>query len=1081
MFNAIIRWSLNNKLLIVVATLIFFGTSIYLTTKMPVDVFPEFVPPQVVVQTEAPGLSPEDVEALITFPIESAVNGTPGIDTVRSSSSVGLSTVIIVFKWGTNIYTARQLVNERIQSVQNRFPPGTEPPVMLPVTSAVGWMVKYSLTSDTLSPMDLRTISDWQIRPRILAIGGVASVVSIGGEVKQYQVLVDPLKLRAFDVSLARVKEAVEKSNVNVPGGFLYRGGAEFAITGVGRITTLDDLRRTVVSVHDGTPITLSQLAEVKLGPEIKRGDGAFMNEPAVIGTISKAYGADTLTATHKVEKALEEIKARLPEGVNMNYRVFRQADFIESAIKNLKGALWQGGVIVTVILFLFLYNFRASFISLLAMPLSLLAGLMVLKAFGLGINALTLGGLVIAIGIVVDDAIIDVENVFRRLRLNRALPHPGPVLSVVFKGSTEIRNSIVYATFIIIIAFFPVFLLSGLEGRIFTPLGIAFIASVLCSLLVAVTTTPVLCYLLLTRKYEREHERELAQAGVPLLQPEAALSNPGNPSGTPGNSGSGNSEDSSHEVEKESTLVRFLKKIYERVLSQSLKRFYLVVGASLILLIGALAMLPFFGRSFLPEFREGNFIIALSTLPGTSLQESMRLGSVIRENLGDKSKYPEIVSVAQRAGRSELDEDAQPPNFSEFDLTIKYGKRPADDLLSAIRSELGEIPGVAVNVGQFISHRMDEVLSGVRAQVAIKIYGPDLTKLRTLGKQVRDIIETVKGVEDLQLEQQIDVPQVVVKYDREKAARYGLNVGDLAEITETSLNGTAVSQVLEGQRTFDLFIRLNEESRNNIEATKNILIDTPTGAKIPLREVADIHIENRPYTINREQVQRRIVVQFNVAGRDLNSVITEAKQKIESQVKLPSSDYFIEYGGQFESQQRATKVLTIFGIVAILGIFMMLYQAFGSARESVMVMVNLPLALIGGVYAVFLTGGELSIPSLIGFITLFGIATRNGVILVTHYSQLQKEKGLSLRDTIIQGSLDRLNPILMTASVAALGLIPLLIGEPTGKEIERPLAIVLLGGLFTSTFLNLVVIPTLYNKIEARREKRKQMVEAKV
>ena len=1062
MFNAIIRWSLNNKLLIVIATAIFFGASMYLVTQMPVDVFPEFAPPQVVIQTEAPGLSPEDVEALITFPIESAVNGTPGIDTVRSSSSVGLSTVTIIFKWGSNIYSARQLVNERIQSVQNRFPPGTKPPVMLPVTSTVGWMIKYSLTSGTLSAMELRTISDWQIRPRILAIGGIASVVSIGGEVKQYQVLVDPLKLRAFNVSLAQVKEAVEKSNINVPGAFLYRGGTEFVVTGIGRITTLDDLSRTVVTVRDGTPITLSKLAQVKLGPEIKRGDGAFMNESAVIGTISRAYGADTLTTTYKVEKALEEIKSSLPEGVNMNYRVFRQADFIESAIKNLKDALWQGGVIVTVILFLFLYNFRASFISLLAMPLSLLAGLMVLKAIGIGINASTLGGLAIAIGIVVDDAIIDVENVFRRLRLNRALPHPEPVLSVVFKGSTEIRNSIVYATFIIIIAFFPVFLLSGLEGRIFTPLGIAFIASVLCSLFVAVTTTPVLCYLLLTRKYERECEEQSEDLFLPAA-PQGVLPSSSNPG---------------PKVEMESALVRFIKRIYERVLHQSLKRFYLVMGISLVLLIVAIAMLPFFGRSFLPEFREGNFIIALTTLPGTSLEESMRLGSLVRKNLTDKSKYPEIISAAQRAGRSELDEDAQPPNFSEFDLTIKYGERPADDLLSAIRSELGEIPGVAANVGQFISHRMDEVLSGIRAQVAVKIYGPDLTKLRTLGKRVRDIVETVKGVEDLQLEQQIDVPQVVVKYDREKAARYGLNVGDLAEITETSLNGTAVSQVLEGQRTFDLFIRLNEESRNNIEATKNILIDTPTGAKIPLREVADIHIENRPYTINREQVQRRIVVQFNVAGRDLNSVITEAKQRIESQVRLPSSDYFIEYCGQFESQQRATKILTIFGIVAILGIFMMLYQAFGNAREAIMVMVNLPLALIGGVYAVFLTGGELSVPSLIGFITLFGIATRNGVILITHYSQLEKEKGLSLHDTVIQGSLDRLNPILMTASVAALGLIPLLIGEPTGKEIEKPLAIVLLGGLFTSTFLNLVVIPTLYNKIEARREKKDKMLE---
>ncbi len=1080
MFNAIIRWSLNNKFLIVVATIIFFGVSIYLVGQMAVDVFPEFAPPQVVIQTEAPGLSPEDVEALITFPIESAVNGTPGVDTVRSSSSVGLSTIIIVFEWGTNIYTARQLVNERIQTVTGRFPPGTNPPVMLPVTSAVGWMIKYSLKSERLSPMELRTISDWQIRPRILAIGGIASVVSIGGEVKQYQVLVDPLKLRAFDVTLAQVKEAVEKSNINVPGAFLYRGGEEFTVTGIGRITTIDDLKRTVVSIRDeGTPITLSQLGEVKLGPEIKRGDGAFMNKPAVIGTISKAYGADTLTTTYKVEKALEEIKASLPEAVEMNHQVFRQADFIESAIKNLKKALWLGGIIVTIILFLFLVNFRASFISLLAMPLSLLGGLMVLKSLGIGINAMTLGGLAVALGEVVDDAIVDVENIFRRLRRNRNSPNPEPVVRVVFNASTEIRNSIVYATFIVIVAFTPVFLLSGLEGRIFTPLGIAYVASILFSLFVAVTITPVLCYLLLTRQQERKRERELGEEGVPLLGPAYAFSNPGHASGNPKNpDGLGDGDSGHEEVEKEGFLVRFLKKNYQRILNQSLKRFYLVVGISLILLIAAVAMIPFFGRSFLPEFREGNFIIALTTLPGTSLQESMRLGSIIRENLSEKSKYPEILSISQRAGRSELDEDAQPPNFSEFDLKIEYGERPAEELLESMRTDLKQIPGVAVNVGQFISHRFDEVLSGIRAQVAIKIFGPDLKTLRSLGKQVREIMETVEGVEDLQLEQQIDVPQVVVRYDREKASRYGLNVGDLAEITETSLNGTAVSQVLEGQKTFDLFIRLDEKSRTDIEALRNILIDTPTGAKIPVHQVADIRIENRPYFINREQVQRRIVVQCNVAGRDLNSVITEIQNKINSQVKLPRG-YFIEYGGQFESQQRATKVLTIFGFVAVIAIFMLLFQAFGNTREALMVMINLPLALIGGIYAVFLTGAELSIPGLIGFITLFGIATRNGIILVSHYNQLRKE-GLSIRDTVIHGSLDRLSPVLMTASTAALALVPLLIGEPTGKEIEKPLAIVVIGGLFTSTFLNLIVVPTIYSKIETWSEKRKQMAGAK-
>ncbi|MEE9238086.1 MAG: efflux RND transporter permease subunit, partial [Thermodesulfobacteriota bacterium] len=609
-------------------------------------------------------------------------------------------------------------------------------------------------------------------------------------------------------------------------------------------------------------------------------------------------------------------------------------------------------------------------------------------------------------------------------------------------------------------------------EGRIFKPLGIAFIASMLSSLIVAVTITPVLCYMLLTRK----EEKELAKAGVPLLKPETDITSEENTSDSTSSSTTGGNNGSSHVVEREGFLVRFLKRIYERILNQSLKHFYSVVGVSLVLLIVAIAMLPFLGRSFLPEFREGNFIIALNTLPGTSLQESMRLGSIIRENLSDKSKYPEIVSVAQRAGRSELDEDAQPPNFSEFDLAIEYGERPADELLESIRKDLKQIPGVAVNIGQFISHRFDEILSGIRAQVAIKIYGPDLQTLRRVGKQIREIMETIKGVEDLQLEQQIDVPQVIVHYDREKAARYGLNVGNLAEITETSLNGVTVSQVLEGQKTFDLFIRLNAESRNNIDALSNILVDTPTGAKIPLHQVADIQIENRPYFINREKVQRRIVVQCNIAGRDLNSVISEIQDKINTQIKLPQG-YFIEYGGQFESQQRATKVLTIYGFVAILAIFMMLFQAFGNTREALLVMINLPLGLIGCVYAVFLTGADLSIPSLVGFIALFGIATRNGIILVSHYNQLLRE-GLSLRETIIQGSLDRLNPILMTAFTTSLALIPLLIGEPTGKELERPLAIVVIGGIFTSTLLNLIVIPTIYNKTATWQEKRMQRVE---
>lgn len=1031
MFNKLIRWSLNNRMPVVVGLAVFLVASSYVTLHMPVDVFPEFAPPQVVIQTESPGLAPEDTESLITFPIESAVNGTPGVENVRSSSSVGLSTVTIVFRWGTDVYVARQLVNERIQSVRDRFPAGTQVPVMLPLTSAVGWMIKYSLESDTRSPMDLRTISDWQIRPRILALGGVASVVSIGGEVKQYQVLLDPDRLRAYRVSIAEVRDALAKANFNVPGAFLKAPGREYIVTGVGRIESLDDVRNTVIKYVKGIPICARNVADVRFGPEIKRGDGALNLKDAVIGTISKAYGADTLTTTFKVEQALGDIQKQLPTDVKLNIRVFRQADFIEGSIRNLKAALIEGGIIVSVVLIVFLMNFGASFISFVSMPASLLAGVMVLKWFGVSLNSMTIGGLAIAIGEVVDDAIIGVENVFRRLRLNRESPHPAPPLEVVFHATSEVRNSVVYATWIVGIVFLPIFFLSGLEGRIFTPLGIAYLGALFCSLLVSVTVTPALCYLLLAST-----KKDL----------------------------------------RESFVAHALKGLYARLLRFTLRHVWPVLIAALLLAAAAAAIIPYFGRSFLPEFHEGNFIVAMSTLPGTSLDESMRLGGLVRRNL---LKYPQVASISQRAGRSELDEDAQPPNFSEFDVKLDYDKNknmPPDDLLRRIRADLAEIPGTVFNVGQFIAHRMDEVQSGVRAQVAIKIYGDDLNVLRQKGRDVLKVMQSISGVADLALEQQINVPQLIIKMDREKAGRYGLNVGSLSETIETLLNGTVVSQVLEGRKTFDLFIRLNEPARADPESIRNILVDAPAlgkeGAKIPLREVADVRFEERPYFINREEVQRRIVVQCNVAGRDLNGLVVEAQKKIADQVKLPAG-YFIQYGGQFESQQEAQRILTIFGIGAVVGIFLMLYQAFGTMREALLVMLNLPLALIGGVIAVYLIGGDLSVPALIGFISLFGIASRNGVILVSHYNQLRAE-GKSLHETVVEGSLDRLNPVLMTAATAALGLVPLLWGSPTGKELERPLAHVILGGLFTSTFLNMILIPTLYNRIEQIREQRR-------
>ena len=1022
MFDRIIRFSLNNRLLIIFAYVVLSAWGIYVMGTLPADVFPEFAPPQVVIQTQAPGMSPQDVESLVTFPIETAINGTPNVENVRSSSSVGLSTVIAVFKWGTDIYQDRQLVNERLQTARERFPSGVDAPTMLPVTSAVSWLVKYSLTSNTVSPLDLRTYSDWVVRPRLLAIPGIASVVSMGGGVKQYQVEISPDKLRSYNLTLAEATRALVEANSNAPGGFLIQGGQEYIVTGLGRVraNSLTDVANIVVAERSGTPILVSNIATVRFGEEVKRGDGAFMNEPAVIGTISKLYGADTLTTTYSVERALEEIQSSLPPGIKMNTQVFRQATFIERSIANLKKALIEGGIIVVIVLFVFLLNFRTSFISFLAIPMSLLFAMITMKIIGIGINVMTLGGLAIAIGEVVDDAIIGVENVFRRLRENREKENPEPTLQVVSMASSEIRNSIVYATFIVFIVFAPIFFLSGIEGRIFTPLGITYLAALLCSLFVALTLTPVLCHLL------------LASGKFSL-------------------------------AEKETRTVAWLKKKYLAMLVPCLRYPGRVIAASVTMFVLAVAVLPFIGTSFLPEFHEGNYILALTALPGTSLPESMRLGGIIQRDL---IKYPEVGSIDQRAGRAELDEDAQPPNFSEFDITlrqIKNGRSP-EQLSGVIREQLEKIPGVAVNLGQFIAHRIDEVLSGIRAQVAIKIYGPDLATLRSLGDRTRDAIQSVPGVVDLQVEQQIDVPSVHIQFRPEDAARYGINVGDFARVVSEGFNGMAVSQVLEGQRTFDLFLRFPKEFRSSTEQIGAVLIDTSSGAKVPLSQVATISLEQTPYFINREQVQRRIVVQCNVQGRALGNVIEDIQKRIGSSVPLPAG-YFVEYGGQFASQQRAQRTLLVLGIAAVIGIFVILFQAFGSATESLIVMTNLPLALIGGVVAVFLLSREISIPSIIGFISLFGIATRNGVMLVTHYRHLKVEEGIPFEEAIIKGSMDRLIPILMTAATAALGLFPLVIGEATGKEIERPIAIVILGGLFTSTFLNMIVVPTLFKR----------------
>jgi Cu/Ag efflux pump CusA len=1065
MFNLLIAWSLQNRLLVLAITLILCISGNYVLQQMPVDVFPEFAPPQVVIQTEASGMSPQDVETLITYPLESAINGTPGISNVRSKTSAGLSTITVIFNDNTDIYRDRQLINEHIQQASSRLPAGSNPPVMLPVTSAVGWLVKYSLTSSTVSPEELRTISDWEIRPRILSLGGIASVVSLGGEVKQYQVLLDPSRLLAYRISIEDVRQALENSNRNVPGAFLQTSGSELIVGAIGRIKTLPDLKATVITMRNGIPITINNIATVTFGGEIKRGDAAYGLENSVIGTISKSFGADTLTTTYKVEKALSEIKATLPSDVKFSIQVFRQANFIEAAIHNLSVALLQGALIVVLVLFIFLMNWRASLITFVSMPVSFVGGLLVMHFLGLGINSMTLGGLAIAIGEVVDNGIISVENVVRRLRLNRNLQKPLPAIEVIFDATQEILNSVVYATMIIILVFLPIFFLTGIAQRIFSPLAIAYIASVLASLVVAVTMVPAFCYFLLVHGKEKESDVDVKLHTMKNRE----LSENVHPTEI--------SSENAH-TEKETQFVQWLKQHFLRILNWSLNHFWWVMGVAGGGLLIALLLVPFFGRSFLPEFHEGNYIIAMTTLPGTSLEESMRLGALVRHDL---LKYPQVISISQRAGRGDLDEDAMPPNFSEFDVRLDFDKDKKispDDLLRNIRKDLSNIPGTVFNVGQFIAHRMDEVLSGVRAQVAIKIFGENLATLNELGQSVENLLHTIPGIVDINKEQQINVPQLVIKMDRDRAALYGINVGQIGEDVKLLLNGTTISSILEGQRSFDLFVRLEKSDRDSVRAIQDMLIDahgisTDGTSKIPLRSVAQVSVQDQPYSISRESVQRLTVVAFNVEGKSLSDVIQSVQEHIKEKIKLPSG-YYIEYGGQFESQQQANHVILTFGSLAIFAALLLLFKVFGTFREALLVMCNLPLALIGGIISLFIASADMSVAAMIGFITLFGIAARNGIILVTHYNQLRKE-GKPLNEVVIQGTLDRLVPVLMTAATAALGLIPLLWGSPVGKELERPLAQVLLGGLFTSTLLNMIVVPTVYNYMELWRERRKK------
>ncbi|MDX2046394.1 MAG: efflux RND transporter permease subunit [Chitinophagaceae bacterium] len=1026
MLNKIIRFALNNRVVILAASVLLLLTGTYTATKMEVDVFPDLTAPTVVVLTEAHGMAPEEVERLVTFPVETAVNGAGNVRRVRSSSSAGISIVWVEFSWGTDIYRARQIVNEKISVVSNQLPFGVNAPVMAPQSSIMGEIMLISVTGKETSKMDTRTIADWQIRPLLLSTGGVSQVVVIGGEYKQFQILASPQKMKYYNVSLNELLKASEEANKNAAGGFMSEYSNEYIVRGIGRTSDLNELGRSLIKTVNlpagqagGVPVKIEDVAEIKIGSAIKIGDGSLKGNPAVIMTVMKQPGTNTLELTDKIDNALADLKKTLPADLEINTKIFRQADFINASISNINKTLVEGSIFVVIILFLFLMNWRPTFISLVAIPVSLITAILTLKWLGFTINTMSLGGMAIAIGALVDDAIIDVENVFKRLKQNFAKPSSERknTLDVIFDASVEIRTSIINATFIIIVAFVPLFFLSGMEGRLLAPLGIAFIVSLFASLIVSITITPVLCSYLLT--------------GEKMLQ-------------------------SQH---KESWLVRKLNGIYEAALkgAMSFKKPIIVIGVALF--IGALLLLGRLGRSFLPEFNEGSLVVSATSMPGISLAESNKIGTNIEKAL---LTVPEIQMTTRRTGRAELDEHAQGVNASEIDAPFVLKERSREEFMKNVREKLSGISGANITIGQPIGHRIDHMLSGTRANIAIKIFGTDLSKLFSISNEIKSTIDGTAGLVDLSVEQQVQIPQVQIKANRDMLGKYGITIGEFAEFTDVAFAGEKVSEVYEGNQRFDLVLRFDESNRGNIEKINNTLIDTKDGQKIPLNYVANVVSTTGPNTINRENVQRKTVVSANVAGRDQKSVVDEIRQKIEGNIKLPEG-YRIEYGGQFESEAEASKTLLITSVLSLLIIFFLLYMEFKNIKISTIILLNLPLALIGGVLSVWLTSGILSIPAIIGFITLFGVATRNGILLVSHYKTLQAE-GMSLYDTIIIGSKDRLSPILMTALTAGLALIPLALGgDLPGNEIQSPMAKVILGGLLSSTLLNLFVVPVVY------------------
>lgn len=1025
MLDKIIHFSLQNRAFVLMAAVLLMVGGIYTTSHIDVDVFPDLNAPTVVVMTEATGMAPEEVERLVTFPVETAMNGASDVRRVRSSSTAGFSVVWVEFDWGTDIYRDRQIVSEKLAEVGESLPPDCGKPTLGPQSSILGEAMIIGLDSDTTSMQDLRTLADWTFRPRLLSLGGVAQVSVIGGDIKEYQIKLSPEKMKHYDVSLQEVISATESMNRNSTGGVLYEYGNEYIIRGLLSTDDIDGIGRAVVRMQGDVPITLNNIAEIAVGPKAPvLGVASHRGKPAVLMTVTKQPDASTALLTEKLDKAVEDLKSQIPSDVNVSTDIFRQQKFIDSSIDNIKKSLYEGALFVIIVLFFFLMNVRTTLISLVTIPLSLLVSVLTLKFMGLTINTMSIGGMAIAIGSLVDDAIVDVENVFKHLRQNRKLPESErlPVLEVVFNASREVRLPILNSTFIIVVSFVPLFFLTGMEGRMLRPLGIAFITALFASTLVALTLTPVLCSFLL-------------------------------------------GSEKSDKAGKEPALVRWLQKIYNVALEWVLSHKKLTLGSVAALFAVALGLFCSFGSSFLPAFNEGSFTINVSTLPGVSLEES--------DNVGRRAEMlllsvPEIKTVARKTGRAELDEHALGANVSEIEAPFELSDRPKKAVVEEIRHKLGTLPGVNVEIGQPISHRIDAMLSGTRANIAIKLFGTDLNKMFEIGNQIKTEISAIPGVVDLNVEQQVERPQLQIVPKREMLAKYGVTPSEFTDMVEVYLAGRTVSRVYEGNRVFDLTVKADDDSRSTIEAIRDMPVDV-VGGKVPFSQIAEIRSAAGPNTINRENVARKIVISANVSDGDLQGAVNRIRKTINDNVPLPEG-YHVEYGGQFESAQSATRTLLVTSLMAILVIFLLLYGQFKNVRQASAVLLNLPLALIGGVFAIFFADGIISIPAIIGFISLFGIATRNGMLLIDRYNEL-RQSGFSLHDAVMRGSLDRLNPILMTALTSALALIPLALGgDLPGNEIQSPMAKVLLGGLLTSTMLNGFIVPVVYILISKKR-----------